>query len=241
MSNKFRVFGPVIATAVVVSALTVSAPAMARSAYDAFNAHKVDGKHAVSASATVTNRAGKLVATSVQGKLPNNIITKAPDADKLDGLDGTAYARTLHEGAAFSGARASGTLTGSQANAASLTFYAPANGYLMVTAQATFNGNQASSYVDAQILRDGSFVKRSWWDVGDTEGWYDQTQQTFMVIPVTQGTHTYTLRLSEHGSGTSYANYTDAQVGAMYFHHGSGASPAIAKTLANANANAYDR
>lgn len=58
------------------------------------NADKVDGKHAVSASASSARRKGKLVATSPKtAKLPNNIIAKAPDADKLDGVDSKRFAR----------------------------------------------------------------------------------------------------------------------------------------------------
>jgi len=58
------------------------------------NADKVDGFHAVGFGSTVTARKGKLVATSsTTGLLPNNIIKKAPDADKLDGVNSTAFAR----------------------------------------------------------------------------------------------------------------------------------------------------
>jgi hypothetical protein len=78
------------AVAVVSGLVALSAPAAAGAVYDAVNADKVDGKHAVKSDATVKNRKGKLVATSATtGRLPNNIIAKAPDADRLDGLDST--------------------------------------------------------------------------------------------------------------------------------------------------------
>jgi hypothetical protein len=57
------------------------------------NAHKVDGKHAVAAWASIAQRARKLVATNAQGKLPNNIINRAPNANLLDGLDSTLFAQ----------------------------------------------------------------------------------------------------------------------------------------------------
>ncbi len=58
----------------------------------AHNADKVDGKHAVGATASANSRRGKLVATSrSSGRLPNNIIAKALDANLLDGLDSTAF------------------------------------------------------------------------------------------------------------------------------------------------------
>lgn len=81
----------VIVTAVVVGAVVAFGPGVAQAAYDAVNADKVDGKHAVGAGSTVTGRAGKLVATDANGRLPNNIIAKAPDADLLDGLDSGAF------------------------------------------------------------------------------------------------------------------------------------------------------
>jgi hypothetical protein len=61
-------------------------PGVAQAAYDAVNADKVDGKHAVGAAATVLQRRGKLVATNpTTGRLPDNIIAKAPNSDKLNG------------------------------------------------------------------------------------------------------------------------------------------------------------
>jgi hypothetical protein len=80
--------GSTILVAFVTSAIFAGGPAIAAIVA---NAHRVDGKHAVGSSATPAARAGKLVATNGSGKLPNNIIAKAIDADKLDGLDSTAY------------------------------------------------------------------------------------------------------------------------------------------------------
>ena len=78
----------------VVAASVVAGPSAAAAAYVA-NADKVDNKHAVSSGATVTNRKGKLVATNATtGLLPNNIIAKALDAEKLDGLDSTQFLRS---------------------------------------------------------------------------------------------------------------------------------------------------
>ena len=85
---------PVAITAAVVSTLFAGGPSLARAAADAVNADKVDGKHAVAARASVRKRAGKLVATNRAGLLPNNIIKRAPDAAKLDGLTATHYLTT---------------------------------------------------------------------------------------------------------------------------------------------------
>jgi hypothetical protein len=99
--------------AVVVSLVTVTAvgalaqdePAPAAQqaivpAVTSINAHKVDGRHALSASASRAKRRGKLVATNRQGYLPSNIIkpawhliegTPAGFADGVDNVGVTAF------------------------------------------------------------------------------------------------------------------------------------------------------
>ncbi|WP_028643958.1 hypothetical protein [Nocardioides sp. URHA0020] len=76
------------ASALIMSVGFAGGPALAR----AVNAHTVDHKHAVSASASIKARKGKLVATSKRtGRLPDNIIANAPNARKLAGKVGSAY------------------------------------------------------------------------------------------------------------------------------------------------------
>ena len=60
--------------------------AVAQAKYDALNADKVDGRHAVGSGASVQQRKGKLVATNpTTGRLPNGIVAKAPDSARLGG------------------------------------------------------------------------------------------------------------------------------------------------------------
>lgn len=73
-----------ITISAAVASLVTATPAVAAIVA---NADKVDGKHAVGSGATVEDRAGKLVATDKKGRLPNNIIAKAVNANRLDGLD----------------------------------------------------------------------------------------------------------------------------------------------------------
>ena len=83
-----------IIVAMVTAAITAGGPALAAAVAEAVNADTVDGKHAVGAGASVANRKGKLVATSgTTGRLPNNIISKAPNANQLDGIDSTGFLR----------------------------------------------------------------------------------------------------------------------------------------------------
>jgi len=102
-------------------------PGVARAAYDAVNADKVDGKHAVSSGATVNQRKGKLVATSpTTGLLPNNIIAKAPDAAKLNGYPHSKLRfLALPAQAAF----AEGTANG---NSGGVTLFAAGSGGLNI-------------------------------------------------------------------------------------------------------------
>lgn len=79
------------AAALVIAVAATGGPVVA-AAFDAHNADKVDGRHAVGFGAPLAKRKGKLVATSPQtGKLPNTIIAKAPNADRLDGKDSSVY------------------------------------------------------------------------------------------------------------------------------------------------------
>jgi hypothetical protein len=82
-----------VVVAMATAAVTAAAPAAASAVVDmARNSDKVDGKHAVAASASVRTRKGKLVATSpTTGRLPNNIIAEAPDAARLAGVPASRY------------------------------------------------------------------------------------------------------------------------------------------------------
>ncbi len=91
MSQFIRRHLPVAITAAVVCTMFAGGPTVAQAAFDAVNADKVDGKHAVAANAALTQRAGKLVATNTSGRLPNNIIATAPNAAQLGGKPPSAY------------------------------------------------------------------------------------------------------------------------------------------------------
>jgi hypothetical protein len=115
----------------------LSAPAVSATverALYADRAGKVDGRDAVGAGATVAQRSGKLVATSpTTGRLPDNIIAKAPDAAKLGGFT-AAQLKTVSVplgglipggGAAVSAADVA--LADTTSSTVSAGFYVPAN------------------------------------------------------------------------------------------------------------------
>jgi hypothetical protein len=72
----------------IVVAAVVAAPAAAAIVA---NSDMVDGKHAVTAGANRSSRAGKLVATNTNGYLPNDIVVKARDSNLFDGKDSTEF------------------------------------------------------------------------------------------------------------------------------------------------------
>ena len=89
--------------AVALAAVVASAPALAGAVVRyAQNADKVDGRHAVGSGASRAERAGKLVATGPDGRLPGDVIRTAPNSARLQGMSpdelGRASAdRTTHE------------------------------------------------------------------------------------------------------------------------------------------------
>jgi hypothetical protein len=93
----------IVAVALVV---TFSGGAVAKAKFDAKNADKVDGKHAVSAEASVKQRKGKLVATDPKtGKLPANIVPISPVlAIPPQGVGVSGGATLFSDGVSFSAA-----------------------------------------------------------------------------------------------------------------------------------------
>jgi hypothetical protein len=104
MSDRIR-YAMICLIAVAMLAAVAAAPTVAQktdpSAEGVFeaagiNADRVDGRHAVGPGAGRWQRAGKLVAADSKGFLPNNIIRKARNADKLDGLDSSRFLQALY-------------------------------------------------------------------------------------------------------------------------------------------------
>jgi hypothetical protein len=91
MHGRIRTFA-IVAASVGVTAVVMTAlqPGLVQAAGS--NADTVDGFHATKCSVTRIARAGKLVATcGSTGRLPNNIIAKAPDSSRLGGRKPSAY------------------------------------------------------------------------------------------------------------------------------------------------------
>jgi hypothetical protein len=86
----------VLAVAVLAAGQAVAQPAADTTGTTGpagVDADTVDGRHVVGPGAAPADRGGALVATTAAGYLPNDIIRKAVDADKVDGLHAAAFAR----------------------------------------------------------------------------------------------------------------------------------------------------
>lgn len=121
---------PHLVTGLVAGLVVATGPSLADAAKAKIDADTVDGKHAVGARTSPAKRAGKLVATDKKGRLPDDIIAKAPNADRLGGvsagqyvtrgeLDGRASSRLVAVGlmgstGSLSDAHTSGPVTGSR-------------------------------------------------------------------------------------------------------------------------------
>ena len=128
-----------ILVAMVTAAITAGGPALAAAVAEAVNADTVDHKHAVGSGATVEGRAGKLVATNSAGRLPNNIIERAPDAAKLDGMSANGLTRV----ASVSSGATTELTDAFQTYGSTMRITAPSAGYVLVTSAVTVLENSA--------------------------------------------------------------------------------------------------
>lgn len=95
LTRSFGRHGTTVLVAALTAMVVAAGPTVAATAVSlARNAMAVDGQSATKYTTSKTTRKNKLVATNKFGFLPNNIISKADNANKLDGLDSTAFLRS---------------------------------------------------------------------------------------------------------------------------------------------------
>jgi hypothetical protein len=117
--------------AMIVAATVAGGPALAGAvAFDAENADKVDGKHAVGAGASIDARRGKLVATDrTTGRLPADII------------DSTAFA-TITAGDTADGGR---FVDSRPVEVNRVTINAPRSGFLLINGSVHVNNDERNA------------------------------------------------------------------------------------------------
>jgi hypothetical protein len=207
---------------VVVAALVVAAPAAAIVA----NADKVDGRHAVGAAATKVRRADKLVATNDNGYLPNNIVLKAQNADKLDGLDSTRFLKATRTPVVGRGMGIPRLLSGDWQQVSSLSgigeaLVVPDGGLIVVTVGGMFNAADEGGYLEIDVRLNGTSLWEdpNWvrWDPGDADGNVDQAQSFTVVYPIeAAGTYDVTLWMREQGV-TNYSTLEGQSILAVWY------------------------
>ena len=198
-------------------------PALAHGGHARFahNSDKVDGIHAVKSATAKTKRRGKIVATSpTTGRLPNNIIKNAPNANKLDGLDSSVFVKTTDaiDADTFDGLASSAFVkTGDPIDAD--TFDGLASSAFVKTTDDidadTLDGQDSSDFLgatakaaDSDLLDgkdSGAFVERAGTGFmliqGDPSGWKSSGGSVTTTSALDQTTFTST---SASGSATEF-------------------------------------
>jgi hypothetical protein len=142
--------------AVVAAAVTgLTVPAVS-AVVRVTNADKVDGRHAVGSGVTQTERARKLVATGKNGKLPNGIIAKAPNANKLDGLDSTDLMRGAGPGRSIVNGPGCDPTTTTYASCGVVQLKLPRRGKVMLTMDGAWATSTAPSIGRCRLFGPGT-------------------------------------------------------------------------------------
>ena len=96
----------------------------------------------------------------------------------------------------------------------SLGIKAPGRGFVTLTYGATLDNKTPSTWLEVFLMRGGTRLNGvEWWDPGDADGNYDQTQSNQLVVPVKKGRHTFSLRLKMSSGSTGVH---DARLTAEY-------------------------
>ena len=194
MLARVRRHSATIVVAFVTAAVTSGGPVVADMVYDATNAHKVDGRHAVGAAASRAERAGDLVATNADGRLPNDIIARAPDAAQLGG-------RTLQEVLRAS-SRAAPVLDTWSSGLHTRGKIRTSGGNLVLVVSAT-GYSDGDGRLDYDVLVDGQSVGHVLGPYQQGTGYLDHQvlPAAFLVVPgLAAGDHTVRL---VPGAGTN--------------------------------------
>ena len=95
-----------------------------------------------------------------------------------------------------------------------LNFTAPSNGFVSLTYSVTVENDTPGTWLDVFLMEgDTRLNGDEWWEPGDADNNQDETQGNHLVVPVTAGAHTYSLRLKmSAGSATAH----DARMTALF-------------------------
>lgn len=217
--------------AVVIAVVAAATPGFAQGvlAVADVNADRVDGKHAVGFGATVDNRSGKLVATNaVTGRLPNDIIAKAPNADKVDGH----HANELSRVAMMATSDTLDLTTGEQTYGTTLTITAPRDGFVVVYGSTTVRNDGCTT--GCTVLARIRHVEAGAYSVTAEEtvpaGARNANLAHAAVFPVSAGENRFDIRAYRPFAGDGTLQGWFAELAAIFSPFGSTGSPPAAKT-----------
>jgi hypothetical protein len=187
--------------ALVVSLGTTAGPVMAKALVDA---DTVDGLHAVRAGASDSARAGRLVATKAgNGRLPNDIIARAPDAKLLDGAPASAY-----QGTYLPPTTVTHNPYPASVSSAEGTYHTARAGYLYVQAATSFTVTcPDNGVVEAWLDVDGTNVDSSRQNLlhASADTAIDVTLSGITGASLSAGDHTVSVHFG--CSGGQYSTY----------------------------------
>jgi hypothetical protein len=104
--------------------------------------------------------------------------------------------------------------SGGPTEVVSLQVKAPAKGSMVLTYSATINNGTPGTWINVLLRDRGRRINEvEWWDPGDDDDNFDDTQSNHLVVPVKKGRHTYSLAL-EMSAGS--ATVHDARLTAQY-------------------------
>lgn len=118
---------------------------------------------------------------------------------------------------------ANGDLTAARLTLATVSLTAPAAGFVLVTGESTFEGDDATSYLTAFLEMDGIAQRSTYWELGDVDSFWDESNMMTVVVPVTAGEHSFALSVAEDPSSSNSGTYYRPQVTAQYFPEGTAA------------------
>lgn len=232
MSKLLRTHLSTIVVAMVTAAVTAGAPAIAATIADyAANADKVDNKHAVGAGASIAARSNKLVATNAQGRLPDNIIAKAPNAAKINGLTSkdlwtkaeTKKLRVKHFVAETVENRATQAVACWNHPGATLTVVAPGPGIVEVSGSVDLWAGHSNGFTSSLVVRVGNSATDCTDTAGSGRHYVHSTLPSgtyYSTVPVTRtftvsqaGTYVYYL----NGNGSTNTSIWRARLNATFF------------------------
>ena len=105
-------------------------------------------------------------------------------------------------------------IVGTYVDLASATVTFPSDGYALIIVETAFRAHEGNTWIDGALVDNGQVVDTWFWDPGDPDKWFDQTQIHLHAVQVTGGTHTYLLRVRT-SAGTVDAQ--NARVLAFYY------------------------